>query len=296
MPRSPSSNQDIRDSRRADILRAAAKLFARKGLTDTKIGDIAQEAGLSHGLVYHYFPSKEAIFEAILVDKREAAWADVDRLEEERGLEGAIRELLARSLEEACSRPEVSVMIMQAMLTDSVPERLRATLRRGAHESFDRTVQILARGQAAGCVDATISAEQLAATVFSLIRGVFLTNAHTIRGHRWLPVPEAETILRLVLPSMRHGSASRPAPETRETRGTRKTRGTRETRDEATSAGVVRDVTGTSAHEHPPSRPMPTTKTPKAAKTSQRPMTQRAKTPPTSSKTLRTRTRAGGAA
>lgn len=200
MPRSPTTNRDIRDSRRADILRAAAKLFARSGLSDTKIGDIAREAGLSHGLVYHYFPSKEAVFEAVVTEKREAAWEDVTACEAEHGVEAAMHLLLRRTLDDARERPEVTVMITQALLTDCVPDKLRASLRRGARESFDRTTAFFERGQAAGCVDATVPATQLAAAMFCLVRGIFLANAQALRGHGWMPLPEPETILRLLLP------------------------------------------------------------------------------------------------
>jgi AcrR family transcriptional regulator len=203
MPRSHSTNRDIRDSRRADILRAASKLFARHGLSDTKIGDIARDAGLSHGLVYHYFASKEAVFEAVIAERREATWEDVLACEAERGVEEAMHLLVRRTLEDACDRPEITVMITQALLTDAVPEKLRASLRRGARTSFQRTVAFFERGQAAGCVDPSVPAAQLAAAMFCLVQGLFLANAQALRGHGWMPLPEAETILRLLVPRSR---------------------------------------------------------------------------------------------
>ena len=42
--------------------REAAALFAERGLGATKITDIAEAAGISQGLLYHYYPSKEAIY------------------------------------------------------------------------------------------------------------------------------------------------------------------------------------------------------------------------------------------
>lgn len=200
MPRSPSTNRDIRDTRRADIVRAATKLFARRGFSDTKIGDIAKEAKLSHGLVYHYFPSKDAIFEAILADKHEAAWGDLERLEAEQGLGGALRAMLSRSIDEAHAQPEVTVMVTQALLTDSVPQGLRDAIRKSARQSFARTVSLLERGQQAGVVECSVPASQLAAAMFCLLRGVYMTQAQALRGHRWMPLPDTETVLRLVLP------------------------------------------------------------------------------------------------
>ncbi len=57
-PRKEEQNQQIRDERREEILQAALRVFARKGLVAAKITDIANAAGLSHGLIYHYFSSK----------------------------------------------------------------------------------------------------------------------------------------------------------------------------------------------------------------------------------------------
>jgi AcrR family transcriptional regulator len=66
MPRTASASQGIRDARRATILGAARKVFARNGLAATRIGDITAEAGVSQGLFYHYFPDKEVLFTTIV--------------------------------------------------------------------------------------------------------------------------------------------------------------------------------------------------------------------------------------
>ena len=48
------------DKRRA-ILDGAVRVFARQGHHATRVADIADEAGVAYGLVYHYFRSKEAV-------------------------------------------------------------------------------------------------------------------------------------------------------------------------------------------------------------------------------------------
>ena len=52
----------IRDARREKILAAALRVFATKGYSATRISDIAVWGKMSHGLIYHYFSSKEEIF------------------------------------------------------------------------------------------------------------------------------------------------------------------------------------------------------------------------------------------
>src|SRR5437016_12828049 len=55
------------------ILDAAVRVFARKGYHTCRVGDIAEEAGVAHGLLYHYFPSKEAVLETVFRD----TWSEV---------------------------------------------------------------------------------------------------------------------------------------------------------------------------------------------------------------------------
>src|SRR5947209_8198742 len=61
------------DERRRQIVEAAVRVFARAGYHGARVADIAVEAGVAYGLVYHYYPSKEALLEAIHVD----TWAAV---------------------------------------------------------------------------------------------------------------------------------------------------------------------------------------------------------------------------
>jgi AcrR family transcriptional regulator len=47
------------------ILEAAVRVFAAQGYEASRVGDIAKEAGVAYGLVYHYYGSKEAVLEAV---------------------------------------------------------------------------------------------------------------------------------------------------------------------------------------------------------------------------------------
>ncbi len=62
MARTPKVVED----RREQILDAAIRVFAQKGFTRATNKDIAREAGITPGLIYHYFESKEAVMKAII--------------------------------------------------------------------------------------------------------------------------------------------------------------------------------------------------------------------------------------
>jgi TetR/AcrR family fatty acid metabolism transcriptional regulator len=56
------------DKRRV-ILDAAVRVFARQGFHTCRVSDIADEAGVAYGLVYHYFPSKETILDTLFLER-----------------------------------------------------------------------------------------------------------------------------------------------------------------------------------------------------------------------------------
>jgi AcrR family transcriptional regulator len=57
------------EDRREQIMEAALRVFAEKGYPNTSNKDIAREAGITPGLIYHYFESKEALLKAIFADR-----------------------------------------------------------------------------------------------------------------------------------------------------------------------------------------------------------------------------------
>ena len=79
--------------RRRELLDAAANVFARKGFHASRVGDIAEEAGVAHGLLYHYFRSKEEVLETIFRDTWGALVVETQRIEE---ADGPLREQLRR--------------------------------------------------------------------------------------------------------------------------------------------------------------------------------------------------------
>jgi AcrR family transcriptional regulator len=73
-------SQTAIDKRRT-ILDAAVRVFARQGFHRCRVSDIADEAGVAYGLVYHYFDTKEEILDTLFLERWElllAAIAEVD--------------------------------------------------------------------------------------------------------------------------------------------------------------------------------------------------------------------------
>ena len=67
--------------RRAELLEAAVHVFAAKGFHASRVGDIANEAGVAHGLLYHYFRSKEEVLETIFRETWSILVRETERIE-----------------------------------------------------------------------------------------------------------------------------------------------------------------------------------------------------------------------
>jgi TetR/AcrR family transcriptional regulator, fatty acid metabolism regulator protein len=79
--------------RRRELLDAAAIVFARKGFHASRVGDIAEEAGVAHGLLYHYFRSKDEVLETIFRETWGALVIETQRIE---AADATLREQLQR--------------------------------------------------------------------------------------------------------------------------------------------------------------------------------------------------------
>ncbi|MDB5599873.1 MAG: hypothetical protein JWN71_1917 [Xanthobacteraceae bacterium] len=99
------ANTQLQSDRRAEILIAAQRCFARSGFHQASMQEICAEAGMSPGSVYRYFPSKEAIIAGISERNRADAVESFNAVEEApdffTGLAGLARHhLVERTAEE----------------------------------------------------------------------------------------------------------------------------------------------------------------------------------------------------
>jgi AcrR family transcriptional regulator len=196
MPRSEKDNQEIRAARRREILEAASAVFAAKGVARTKVTDIAAAANLSHGLLYHYFPSKEAVFEAVVEEMIRHADEDlsapypraIDRLTH--SIRGATERLDERTLD--ASRAVTLALLMGDAVSDEVRGRMEAHMTR----IVARTRDLIAQAQAEGDLDDSVSADELSRLLIFLFRGISIR----VPGFPVAP-PDVSTLLRLLRPA-----------------------------------------------------------------------------------------------
>ena len=122
-------------------------MFARKGYHTCRVGDISKEAGVAHGLLYHYFESKEALLEAIFRE----TWSEVLTAfraveESDEPAREQLRQLAAIILRSWRRRPDlVRVLVRDIARSPELHKRFDEF-----GQAFAAIERIVARGQAAG--------------------------------------------------------------------------------------------------------------------------------------------------
>jgi TetR/AcrR family fatty acid metabolism transcriptional regulator len=75
------SDAQAQEDKRRLLLQAAVRVFARKGYHAARISDIAEEAGVAYGLLYHYFDSKEEVLRNVFRETWRALIATIKSVE-----------------------------------------------------------------------------------------------------------------------------------------------------------------------------------------------------------------------
>ncbi len=172
MPRRTSDNEEIRTAQRARILEAATQVFARKGFSAARISDVAKQAGVSHGLVHHYFESKAGLHRA-LVEQVMASADALPRAALERS--GPPWERISWFVETALLgaryAPEQFFLVIEATMNEAVSPGIHELLVAQGTKAFELLGQLLAEGQAAGVVRPG-DPRRLAEHVFAMLQGL----------------------------------------------------------------------------------------------------------------------------
>ena len=142
--------------RRRQILDAAVRVFARQGFHTCRVSDIADEAGVAYGLVYHYFSSKEEILDTVFLERWEvmlAAIADAD--ESGRTARDKLAQIAAFIIDSYRRDPDVmKVLIVEVTRAANTFGRTHLAKIR---EAYGGIARIVAAAQADGSFRAEIS-------------------------------------------------------------------------------------------------------------------------------------------
>lgn len=198
MPRSKQQNQQIKEERRRQIMDAALKVFATKGLAATMISDIAAAADLSYGLIYHYFHDKEELFLALVERALQGTQYLTENVMAQLGTPWErLYMLIGEMVEGAHATPEYFRIMLQAQLTEAPTSAVHALMTQYGGRIWGNVETLIRQGQEAGqVIDG--DPRELVGLLIAIIQGLSLNQ--TVEFLDPEAYPRVETIMRFLRP------------------------------------------------------------------------------------------------
>jgi AcrR family transcriptional regulator len=167
MPRTPEQLERIREESREKILGSALRLFAHHGYERTSVRMIAEDAGISRGLLYNYYGGKQDLLRAILERSGEDVRASFRRAEEGATPEERLERLVRAAFELVRRNLAFWRLTYQLRMQPGVLEALGDAVEASSAPILRRLAGILGEvgTGAAGAADPTVEARVLFAAI-----------------------------------------------------------------------------------------------------------------------------------
>ncbi|MDQ6434492.1 TetR/AcrR family transcriptional regulator [Mesorhizobium sp. LHD-90] len=186
-----------REQQTQRILEAAKACFIRSGFKGASMHDICAEAGMSPGALYRYFPSKEAIVEAICeADRREDAVLFAKVLQEPDVIEGLVMGAMAhiRHMHENDNAALFAEICAEAMRNDAV----ETTCMKNMVEVQAMFANYIGGARERGEIDPPVELDVLLPTLMSIAHGMALNDLPAMG----VPYEKLEVLLRAMVVGM----------------------------------------------------------------------------------------------
>jgi len=199
LARNKDLNQKMKEERREQILSNALMLYAKKGLSATKITDIASASGISQGLIYHYYRSKEEIFVELIgiafARLNEACrWLESQPLSPKEKIKFAIEELL-KLLEQDEHAARYHLLIAQATASEAIPDEAKAIIKKENTFPYEVIARIITEGQKDNSIK-KYDAKELALVFWTSINGLAIYKA--VHGQKF-KAPDANILTSMFI-------------------------------------------------------------------------------------------------
>lgn len=177
----PGLKPRIRDAEatKARILEAAKKEFAKNGLGGARVDDIAEKAKANKRMIYHYFESKEGLFQTVL----EEVYLDIRSAEQKLHLEdldpiAALEKLVRFTWEYYLKNPEFLTLVNSENLHRAKHLKKSEIVKASSRKLVSMVSSILERGVKAGVFREGVDPVQLNITI-AAVGYYYLTNRFT---------------------------------------------------------------------------------------------------------------------
>lgn len=194
MPRTEQAFEEMRARSSERILEAAKRVFAKKGLSAT-VADIAAEAGVSQGLAYRYFPSKQAIFHRLLRQMLQSGEADKFAEEPGRGPRERLERFVSQTIRLRREQPEFYRFVFQALSEETLPRDIYTMMDEHGRNIRQTLVRLVKEGQARNEISKG-DPDDLVDVILSFLEGLSMRLANSSSGE--VRIPDAKIVLRVL--------------------------------------------------------------------------------------------------
>jgi len=143
--------KEQKEKRREEILEAGLNLFIRKGYAATKVSDIAESVGMSVGLLFHYFESKEKLYEELIklgISGPMGIMA-ISNMEPIEFFKDAVDKIF-HYIQTEPSAAKMFVLMSQAFYNEAAPQSIKDLLK--SFDIYTPTTVLIKKGQANGTI------------------------------------------------------------------------------------------------------------------------------------------------
>ena len=200
MPKTKEQCEKIKQERITNIYYHALRLFAMRGFNGVTADEIAKEVGCSHGLLFHYFASKEDLFQEVVNNLALKLDDEMTRdVNFDQRPKFVIQDLLNAYLDALKSSKDDYACAIYLLVNLWIQSRTISKKKQKEFEFkiFDNFYQIIEKGQDQGEFTTDYSTRELTVTLTSILKGLAYNRIYL--GYNKCTILKSSLIMRMLL-------------------------------------------------------------------------------------------------
>lgn len=199
MPKTSEQFEEIRKEREESILNAGLYLFATKGLEQTSADSISAIANCSHGLLYHYYKSKEDLYKAVIEKKvRPIASAATRQIDRSKKAKVVLREVIDNFLTRLKSDDDEFSWAINLLLNVHLQVVINPKIKsvEAKKRVYDWVYELIERGKEEGDFN-DLNSRELVISILALFKGLSYNRIRV--GYKKFICPSTDIFMEMVL-------------------------------------------------------------------------------------------------
>lgn len=199
MPRTSEQFEEMRKDREESILNAGLYLFATKGFEQTTADGIRAIVNCSHGLLYHYFRSKEDLYKAVIEKRVRPIAANITRdVDLNQKAKFVLTDVIDNFLKALKSDNDEFAWALALLLDIHLQTVVNPKIRSVEKDKkvYDWVYELIERGKAEGDFN-NLNSKELVVTILALFKGLSYNRIKI--GHKKFLCPHSEILIKMVL-------------------------------------------------------------------------------------------------